>query len=116
MQPGWKSHENLPEFVNEMVEKFLSILDLFNQGLYKRALIVYFILIMVLFFFFFFFEASWNQFVFVGEAVVIGYLLHFITFFPMERTLFIHHYLPALFFKIVLLPVLMEHVHRNVLK
>lgn len=61
-------------------------------------------------------DASWNQFVFVGEAVVIGYLLHFITFFPMERTLFIHHYLPALFFKIVLLPVLMEHVHRNILK
>lgn len=114
MKPGWKSHENLPEFVNEMVENFLPILDLFNQGLYKWALIVYFILIIVLFFFFF--EASWNQFVFVGEAVVIGYLLHFITFFPMERTLFIHHYLPALFFKIVLLPVLMEHVHRNVLK
>ena len=50
MKPGWKSHENLPGFVNEIVEKVLPILDLFNQGLYKWALIVYFILIMVLFF------------------------------------------------------------------
>ena len=51
MKPGWKSHENLPEFVNEIVEIFLPILDLFNQGLYKWAVIVYFILIIVLFFF-----------------------------------------------------------------
>ena len=49
MKPGWKSHENLPGFVNEIVEKVLPILDLFNKGLYKWALIVYFILIMVFF-------------------------------------------------------------------
>ncbi|KAL9988913.1 hypothetical protein ACROYT_G003407 [Oculina patagonica] len=59
---------------------------------------------------------SWQQFVFCGEAVVVGYLFHFITFFPMERTLFIHHYLPALFFKIVLLPVMLEHVHQEIFR
>ena len=53
---------------------------------------------------------------FVGEAVVVGYFFHFITFFPMERTLFIHHYLPALFFKIVMLPAILEHVHQNILR
>ncbi|XP_020630196.1 protein O-mannosyl-transferase 1-like [Orbicella faveolata] len=59
---------------------------------------------------------SWQQFVFCGEAVVMGYLLHFATFFPLERTLFIHHYLPALFFKIVLLPVMLEHVHQEIFR
>lgn len=61
-------------------------------------------------------QASWNRFVFVGEAVVVGYFFHFITFFPMERTLFIHHYLPALFFKIVMLPAILQHVHQNILR
>ena len=53
---------------------------------------------------------------FVGEAVVLGYFLHFVTFFPMDRTLFIHHYLPALIFKVILLPVMLQHVHREVFK
>ncbi|CAH3042872.1 unnamed protein product [Porites lobata] len=61
-------------------------------------------------------EDSWRQFVFVGEAVVLGYFLHFVTFFPMDRTLFIHHYLPALIFKVILLPVMLQHVHREVFK
>lgn len=61
-------------------------------------------------------EDSWRQFVFCGEAVVVGYFLHFVTFFPMERTLFIHHYLPALLFKIILLPVLLQHVYKEIFR
>lgn len=63
-----------------------------------------------------FWSDSWQQFVFYGEVVVMGYLLHFATFFPLERTLFIHHYLPALFFKIVLLPVMLQHVHQEIFR
>lgn len=59
---------------------------------------------------------AWERYVFCGEAVVVGYLLHFITFFPMERTLFIHHYLPALFYTIVLLPVMLQHVHDEIFR
>lgn len=61
-------------------------------------------------------EDAWERYVFCGEAVVVGYLLHFITFFPMERTLFIHHYLPALFYTIILLPVMLQHVHDEIFR
>ena len=63
-----------------------------------------------------YFLDAWERYVFCGEAVVVGYLLHFITFFPMERTLFIHHYLPALFYTIILLPVMLQHVHDEIFR
>ncbi|XP_022795318.1 protein O-mannosyl-transferase 1-like [Stylophora pistillata] len=61
-------------------------------------------------------RCAWERYVFCGEAVVVGYLLHFMTFFPMERTFFIHHYLPALFYKIILLPVMLQHVHDEIFR
>ncbi|KAJ9068761.1 Dolichyl-phosphate-mannose--protein mannosyltransferase 4 [Entomophthora muscae] len=38
-----------------------------------------------------------------GLFLVMGYLLHYLPFFPMGRQLFLHHYLPALIFKYLLL-------------
>ncbi|KAK3753815.1 hypothetical protein QZH41_018466 [Actinostola sp. cb2023] len=61
-------------------------------------------------------QESWTNFCRVGHVSVIGYVLHFLPYFAMERTLFIHHYLPALLFKIVLLSVLVEHVHQRISK
>ncbi|EDO30753.1 predicted protein [Nematostella vectensis] len=59
-------------------------------------------------------QESWERFVFVGELLVGGYLVHYLPFFPMERTLFIHHYLNALLFKIILLAVITDHVYKHV--
>lgn len=36
--------------------------------------------------------------------------MNYVPFFMMEKTLFLYHYLPALTFQILLLPVVLEHV------
>lgn len=45
-----------------------------------------------------------------GCILFLGYLLHYIPFFFMDRTLFLHHYLPAYMFKILLLSFVVDHV------
>lgn len=56
-------------------------------------------------------EHTWTQFCRCGEILFIGYLLHFLPYFFVERTLFLHNYLPALVFKIMLLCFMFEHIH-----
>jgi len=46
---------------------------------------------------------TWQQFVEVGQLLFIGYLVHYVPYLLMERTLFLYHYLPALVFSILLL-------------
>jgi dolichyl-phosphate-mannose-protein mannosyltransferase len=40
--------------------------------------------------------------------LTLGWAMHFLPFFMMHRQLFIHHYLPALYFSILLLAVLFD--------
>lgn len=40
----------------------------------------------------------------------VGYLLHFLPYFLCERTLFLHYYLPALLFKIILTAAVVSHL------
>lgn len=40
--------------------------------------------------------------------LALGWAMHFLPFFTMHRQLFIHHYLPALYFSILLLAVLFD--------
>ncbi|XP_063902721.1 protein O-mannosyltransferase 1 isoform X1 [Zophobas morio] len=56
-------------------------------------------------------ENTWEQFQLIGELFLIGYLFHYIPYFFVERTLFLHHYLPAFTFKTLLLAALIEHIH-----
>lgn len=55
-------------------------------------------------------EGEWQHFVFVGELAVGGYLLHYLPFLAVDRTLFVHHYLPAVAFKILALAALLDHL------
>ncbi|CAG0881288.1 unnamed protein product [Darwinula stevensoni] len=55
-------------------------------------------------------QDAWIQFCFVGEVFLGGFLLHFIPYFLVERTLFLHHYFPAFFFKTLLCVALIEHL------
>nr|KAG5706616.1 hypothetical protein BaRGS_005686 [Batillaria attramentaria] len=55
-------------------------------------------------------ESEWQHFVFVGELAVGGYLLHYLPFLAADRTLFLHHYLPAVIFKILTLTALLDHL------
>lgn len=55
-------------------------------------------------------EETWIQFRKCGEILFVGYLMHFLPYFFVERTLFLHNYLPALVFKIMLLCFVIEHL------
>ncbi|CAL1300761.1 unnamed protein product [Larinioides sclopetarius] len=55
-------------------------------------------------------EDIWNKFCIAGKVCLLGYFLHFIPYFFVDRTLFLHHYLPAYFFKVLLLVALIEHI------
>ena len=54
----------------------------------------------------------WAQFAEDGELLFAGYLLHYVPYFLCDATLFLHNYLPALYFKLLLLAVFVEHLYR----
>lgn len=53
---------------------------------------------------------TWTHFVKIGRVLLIGYFLHYIPYFFVDRTLFLHHYLPALIFKCLLTAAVIEHI------
>ena len=55
-------------------------------------------------------EEAWQQFVIMGQMFFAGYLVHYLPFYTLDRTLFIYCYLPALYFKILLLAAMSEHL------
>lgn len=57
--------------------------------------------------------AEWNKLLLVGQILVLGYLMHFLPYFLSERTLFLHHYLAALLFKIMLFSAVLNHLTSN---
>uniref|UniRef100_A0A8C9VVY9 Protein O-mannosyl-transferase 1 n=1 Tax=Scleropages formosus TaxID=113540 RepID=A0A8C9VVY9_SCLFO len=59
---------------------------------------------------------AWRQFAEAGAVCGGGWLVNYLPFFMMEKTLFLYHYLPALTFKILLLPVVLEHLHTHILR
>lgn len=64
-------------------------------------------------------EQHWQKFRFIGEVFLAGYLFHYLPYFFVERTLFLHHYLPAFCFKVLLMTGLIEHLYfvlRDILK
>lgn len=56
-------------------------------------------------------EVTWTQFIRCGEILFVGYFVHFVPYFFVERTLFLHNYLVALIFKIMLLCFIVEHLY-----
>ncbi|CAO3592037.1 unnamed protein product [Absidia cylindrospora] len=54
-------------------------------------------------------NAQWDQFLYVGKTLFLGWLLHYIPFFIMGRVTYLHHYFPALYFSIFMGPFLMDH-------
>lgn len=55
-------------------------------------------------------EETWEQFVNTGEILLGGYLFHYVPFFFYDRTLFLHHYLPAYIYKIMLTAFIASHI------
>ncbi|XP_013168481.1 PREDICTED: dolichyl-phosphate-mannose--protein mannosyltransferase 4 [Papilio xuthus] len=54
---------------------------------------------------------SSHQFYNAGCILFFGYWLHYLPYFFVDRTLFLHHYLPAYMFKILLLAYVIDHVY-----
>nr|XP_035928453.1 protein O-mannosyl-transferase 1 isoform X2 [Halichoerus grypus] len=55
-------------------------------------------------------EDSWLRWVLAGAVCAGGWAVNYLPFFLMEKTLFLYHYLPALTFQILLLPVVLQHI------
>merc|ERR1719483_194900 len=45
-----------------------------------------------------------------GEVLLVGYLAHYLPYFFYDRTLFLHHYLPAYIFKLMLSSYFITHL------
>ncbi|KAB1280539.1 Protein O-mannosyl-transferase 1 [Camelus dromedarius] len=58
-------------------------------------------------------EDSWLRWVLAGALCAGGWAVNYLPFFLMEKTLFLYHYLPALTFQILLLPVVFEHISNH---
>ncbi|KAL2079813.1 hypothetical protein ACEWY4_025557 [Coilia grayii] len=61
-------------------------------------------------------EASWSQIVQAGAVCGGGWAVNYLPFFTMEKTLFLYHYLPALTFQILLIPIVLDHIHSHILR
>ncbi|XP_017081211.1 protein O-mannosyltransferase 1 [Drosophila eugracilis] len=55
-------------------------------------------------------EQEWQRFLVAGDTFFVGYLIHYLPFFFVDRTLFLHNYLPAFVFKLLLLCYVIEHL------
>ena len=46
-----------------------------------------------------------------GSVLLTGWAIHYLPYFLLSRVLFLHHYLPALPFKFMLLAAVCEHAY-----
>ncbi|XP_074066989.1 protein O-mannosyl-transferase 1 isoform X4 [Macrotis lagotis] len=58
-------------------------------------------------------EDSWSLWVLAGTVCCGGWAVNYLPFYMMEKTLFLYHYLPALTFQIILLPIVLQHVSEH---
>lgn len=56
---------------------------------------------------------AWSHWVLAGALCTGGWALNYLPFFLMERMLFLYHYLPALTFQILLLPIVLQHASEH---
>jgi len=59
-------------------------------------------------------ESDFQTFCRAGEVLLAGYVLHYLPYFFYDRTLFVHHYLPAYIFKIMLTAFVVDHLYRQI--
>ncbi|XP_053551707.1 protein O-mannosyl-transferase 1 [Bombina bombina] len=61
-------------------------------------------------------QGSWQTLQLTAVLCLGGWAVNYLPFFLMEKTLFLYHYLPALTCQLLLLPPLLEHIHRHLLR
>nr|XP_054502601.1 protein O-mannosyl-transferase 1 isoform X2 [Agelaius phoeniceus] len=55
-------------------------------------------------------EDAWQLWMAAGGICGGGWAVNYLPFFLMEKTLFLYHYLPAVTFQILLIPVVLQHL------
>ncbi|KAH7906103.1 glycosyltransferase family 39 protein [Hygrophoropsis aurantiaca] len=53
--------------------------------------------------------AEWDHFLYVGKIAFFGWFLHYAPFFIMGRVTYVHHYLPTLYFAVLMFGHLLDH-------
>ncbi|KAF8227100.1 glycosyltransferase family 39 protein [Tricholoma matsutake] len=52
---------------------------------------------------------EWEHFLYVGKIAFFGWFLHYFPFLIMGRVTYVHHYLPTLYFSVLMLAHLLDH-------
>ncbi|KAI6103674.1 glycosyltransferase family 39 protein [Pisolithus sp. B1] len=52
---------------------------------------------------------GWAHFLYVGKVAFYGWFLHYAPFFIMGRVTYLHHYLPTLYFSVLMFAHVMDH-------
>ncbi|KAA1469296.1 glycosyltransferase family 39 protein [Dentipellis sp. KUC8613] len=52
---------------------------------------------------------EWDHFLYVGKIAMFGWLLHYAPFMIMGRVTYVHHYLPTLYFAVLMAAHLLDH-------
>ncbi|KAJ7677341.1 glycosyltransferase family 39 protein [Mycena rosella] len=52
---------------------------------------------------------EWDHFLYVGKVAFFGWALHYVPFLIMGRVTYVHHYLPTLYFAVIMLAHLLDH-------
>ena len=75
----------------------------------NTILVIFFFVLVQWFFCDFRVSALFLQWWTSGGVLLVGWLAHYLPYFLLSRVLFLHHYLPALPFKFMLLAAVCEH-------
>lgn len=52
---------------------------------------------------------EWDHFLYVGKIAFFGWFFHFAPFLVMDRVTYIHHYLPTLYFAVLMFAHVLDH-------
>lgn len=52
---------------------------------------------------------EWDHYLYVGKIAFFGWALHYLPFLIMGRVTYVHHYLPTLYFSVLMLAHLLDH-------
>ncbi|CAK5268733.1 unnamed protein product [Mycena citricolor] len=54
-------------------------------------------------------DAEWDHFLYVGKIAFFGWGLHYLPFLVMGRVTYLHHYLPTLYFAVLMFGHMLDH-------
>lgn len=52
---------------------------------------------------------EWEHYIYVGKVALSGWVLHFVPFLIMGRVTYLHHYLPTLYFAVLMTGHMVDH-------